>query len=224
MTTIVGKDAPLEQSIAHFQEIFKKLKIVVRESNWLNPLNDVYSVHLDIESCPCIYSNGKGSSRLAARASAYGELFERLSTHMSFSDYYLGLDNSNAPYVHFKDEKWTVIDQNDPQIPSDVLNSSLRKFYSEGTDLNLEDLVDLQSSAFSRGVCSIPFTNARNGEVVYFPVNLLDNLYGSNGMSEGNTEYEALVQGLSEIIERYVKKEIIKRGLALPVIPDEILQ
>ncbi len=29
-------------------------------------------------------------------------------------------------------------------------------------------------------------------------------------MSEGNTEYEALVQGLSEIIERYVKKEIIK--------------
>lgn len=224
MTTIVGKDAPLEQSIAHFQEILKKLKIVVRESNWLNPLNDVYSVHLDIESCPCIYSNGKGSSRLAARASAYGELFERLSTHMSFSDYYLGLDNSNAPYVHFKDEKWTVIDPNAPQIPSDVLNSSLRKFYSEGTDLNLEDLVDLQSSAFSRGVCSIPFTNARNGEVVYFPVNLLDNLYGSNGMSEGNTEYEALVQGLSEIIERYVKKEIIKRGLALPVIPDEILQ
>lgn len=224
MTTIVGKDAPLEQSIAHFQEILKKLKIVVRESNWLNPLNDVYSVHLDIESCPCIYSNGKGSSRLAARASAYGELFERLSTHMSFSDYYLGLDNSNAPYVHFKDEKWTVIDPNATQIPSDVLNSSLRKFYSEGTDLNLEDLVDLQSSAFSRGVCSIPFTNARNGEVVYFPVNLLDNLYGSNGMSEGNTEYEALVQGLSEIIERYVKKEIIKRGLALPVIPDEILQ
>ena len=224
MTTIVGKDAPLEQSIAHFQEILKNLKISVRESNWLNPLNDVYSVHLDIESCPSIYSNGKGSSRLAAQASAYGELFERLSTHMSFSDYYLGLDNSNAPYVHFKDEKWTVIDQNDPQIPNDVLNSSLRKFYSEGTDLNLEDLVDLQSSAFSRGVCSIPFTNARNGEVVYFPVNLLDNLYGSNGMSEGNTEYEALVQGLSEIIERYVKKEIIKRGLALPVIPDEILQ
>ena len=55
MTTIVGKDAPLEQSIAHFQEILKKLKITVRESNWLNPLNDVYSVHLDIESCPCIY-------------------------------------------------------------------------------------------------------------------------------------------------------------------------
>lgn len=223
MTTIVGKDAPLEQSIELFTDTLKKLKIEVLEDNWLNPLDGVYSVHLGIATLPCIYSNGKGSSRLSARTSAYGELFERLATHMSFSDYYLGLDNSNAPFVHFKDEKWTEIDQNDPSLPIDILNSSLRKFYSEGTDLNLEDLVDLQSSSFSRGVCSIPFTNARNGEVVYFPVNLLDNLYGSNGMSAGNTEYEALVQGLSEIIERYVKKEIIKRGLALPVVPDEIL-
>ncbi|NLK84518.1 MAG: 30S ribosomal protein S12 methylthiotransferase accessory protein YcaO [Aeromonadales bacterium] len=223
MTTIIGKDAPLEQSIDRFEKILSKLNIDVTQSNWLNPLDNVFSVNLSVTSCPCIYSNGKGSSKLAATASAYGELFERLATHMVFSDYYLGLDNSNAPFVHFKDEKWTPIDQEDPQIPNDVLNSSLRKFYSQETNLSLEDLVDLQSSSFSRGVCSIPFTNARNGEIVYFPVNLLDNLYGSNGMSEGNTEYEALVQGLSEIIERYVKREIIKRGLALPKIPDEIL-
>ena len=223
MTTIVGKDAPLEESIERFSTILKQLKIEVMEDNWLNPLNNVFSVNLKVTSCPVLYSNGKGSSRLAARASAYGELFERLATHMSFSDYYLGLDNSNAPFVHFKDEKWTRIDQENPEIPNDVLNSSLRKFYKEEGELNLEHLVDLQSSSFSRGVCSIPFTNARNGEVVYFPVNLLDNLYGSNGMSAGNTEYEALVQGLSEIIERYVKKEVISRGLALPKIPEEIL-
>ena len=223
MTTIVGKDAPLEQSIDHFKKALEDLKIEVIEDKWLNPLDGIYSVNLAVASLPCIYSNGKGSSKLAATASAYGELFERLATHMSFSDYYLGLDNSNAPYVHFKDEKWTRIDQNNPEIPNDVLNASLRKFYSKDTKLTLEDLVDLQSSSYSRGVCSIPFTNARNGEIVYFPVNLLDNLYGSNGMSAGNTEYEALVQGLSEIIERYVKREIIKRGLALPKIPEEIL-
>lgn len=224
MTTIVGKDAPLEQSIEHFENILQKLKIKVREKNWLNPVPDVFSVHLDIESCPSIYSNGKGSSKLAAKASAYGELFERMATHLSFSDFYLGLDNANAPYVHFKDEKWTVIEEDgDHQIPNDILNSSLRKFYTQDCDLKIDDLIDLQSSSFSRGVCSIPFTNARNGEIVYFPVNLLDNLYGSNGMSAGNTEYEALVQGLSEIIERYVKREIITRGIALPVIPDEIL-
>lgn len=224
MTQILGKDAPVEQSIAHFEEILKKLNISVTESNWMNPLEDVYSVNLSVSSCPTLYSNGKGSSRLAARASAYGELFERLATHMEFSDYYLGLDNSNAPFVHFKDEKWTNIEENQNQIPNEILNASLRKFYTQECDLTLENLVDLQSSSYSRGVCSIPFTNARNGEIVYFPVNLLDNLYGSNGMSEGNTEYEALVQGLSEIIERHVKREIIKKGLALPAVPDEILQ
>lgn len=224
MTQILGKDAPVEQSIAHFEEILKKLNISVTESNWMNPLEDVYSVNLSVSSCPTLYSNGKGSSRLAARASAYGELFERLATHMEFSDYYLGLDNSNAPFVHFKDEKWTNIEENQNQIPNEILNASLRKFYTQECELTLENLVDLQSSSYSRGVCSIPFTNARNGEIVYFPVNLLDNLYGSNGMSEGNTEYEALVQGLSEIIERHVKREIIKKGLALPTVPNEILQ
>lgn len=224
MTQILGKDAPVEQSIAHFEEILKKLNISVTESNWMNPLEDVYSVNLSVTSCPTLYSNGKGSSRLAARASAYGELFERLATQMEFSDYYLGLDNSNAPFVHFKDEKWTNIEENQNQIPNEILNASLRKFYTQECDLTLENLVDLQSSSYSRGVCSIPFTNARNGEIVYFPVNLLDNLYGSNGMSEGNSEYEALVQGLSEIIERHVKREIIKKGLALPAVPDEILQ
>lgn len=223
MTTIVGKDAPLEQSIEKFEKILAKLNLEVTLSDWLNPVDNVFSVNLSVTNCPCIYSNGKGSSKLAATASAYGELFERLATHMVFSDFYLGLDNSNAPFVHFKDEKWSVINQDDPSLPNDVLNASLRKYYSENINLSLEDLVDLQSSSYSRGVCSIPFTNARNGEVVYFPVNLLDNLYGSNGMSEGNTEYEALVQGLSEIIERYVKREIIKRGLCLPKIPNEIL-
>lgn len=224
MTSIIGKDAPLEQSIENFEKILEKLKLEVSFTDWLNPINNVFSVNLHLTNCPCIYSNGKGSSKLAATASAYGELFERLATHMVFSDFYLGLDNSNAPFVHFKDEKWSKIDNSNPAIPNDVLNASLRKFYSQDINLSLEDLVDLQSSSYSRGVCSIPFTNARNGEIVYFPVNLLDNLYGSNGMSEGNSEYEALVQGLSEIIERYVKREIIKRGLALPKIPDEILQ
>ena len=33
MTTIVGKDAPLEQSIEHFTDTLKKLKIEVLEDN-----------------------------------------------------------------------------------------------------------------------------------------------------------------------------------------------
>jgi ribosomal protein S12 methylthiotransferase accessory factor len=62
-----------------------------------------------------------------------------------------------------------------------------------------------------------------DGEVVYFPVNLIENLYVSNGMSAGNTLVEAQVQCLSEIFERAVKREIIEREIALPDVPQEVL-
>jgi ribosomal protein S12 methylthiotransferase accessory factor len=60
-------------------------------------------------------------------------------------------------------------------------------------------------------------------EVVYFPVNLIENLFVSNGMSAGNTLAEAQVQCLSEIFERAVKREIIEREIALPDVPQAVL-
>lgn len=232
MTTIAGKDAALEDTLSRFKQVAQELKLDLVEEQWLNPLPDLWSVHLSIANCPAIYSNGKGSTQDAALCSAYGEIFERLATHMSFSDFYLGQTNADAKFVHFSDEKWTeIIDSEEDAegiegcpIPNDILNVKLRKLYGNKGALTLENLVDIQSCSFERGVCSIPFTNARNGEVVYFPVNLLDNLYASNGMSAGNSEYEALVQGLSEIIERYVKAKIIREGLSLPQVPDKIIE
>lgn len=232
MTTIAGKDAALEDTLSRFKQVAQELKLNLVEEQWLNPLPDLWSVHLSIANCPAIYSNGKGSTQDAALCSAYGEIFERLATHMSFSDFYLGQTNADAKFVHFSDEKWTeIIDSEEDAegvegcpIPNDILNVKLRKLYGNKGALTLENLVDIQSCSFERGVCSIPFTNARNGEVVYFPVNLLDNLYASNGMSAGNSEYEALVQGLSEIIERYVKAKIIREGLSLPQVPDKIIE
>jgi ribosomal protein S12 methylthiotransferase accessory factor len=59
--------------------------------------------------------------------------------------------------------------------------------------------------------------------VVYFPSNLIENLYLSNGMSAGNTLAEAQVQCLSEIFERAVKREILEGELTLPDVPQEVL-
>jgi ribosomal protein S12 methylthiotransferase accessory factor len=58
---------------------------------------------------------------------------------------------------------------------------------------------------------------------VYFPTNLIDNLFLSNGMSAGNTLVEAQVQCLSEIFERAVKREILEGEIALPDVPPEVL-
>jgi ribosomal protein S12 methylthiotransferase accessory factor len=59
--------------------------------------------------------------------------------------------------------------------------------------------------------------------VVYFPVNVIANLYVSNGMAAGNTQAEARTQALSEIFERYIKFRIISEGLCLPDVPEEVI-
>jgi ribosomal protein S12 methylthiotransferase accessory factor len=58
---------------------------------------------------------------------------------------------------------------------------------------------------------------------VYFPVNIIGNLYVSNGMSAGNTQLEARTQALSEIFERAIKARIISQGLCLPDVPEAVL-
>ncbi|MCC3262943.1 YcaO-like family protein, partial [Paenibacillus polymyxa] len=74
-----------------------------------------------------------------------------------------------------------------------------------------------------RGVCALPFTRQSDQQTVYIPMNIIGNLYVSNGMSAGNTANEARVQGLSEVFERYVKNRIIAESISLPAIPDEVL-
>ncbi len=75
-----------------------------------------------------------------------------------------------------------------------------------------------------RGICSIPYVRQSDGETVYFPSNLIENLFLSNGMSAGNNLLEAQVQCLSEIFERAVKKQIIEQEIVLPDVPQSVLE
>ena len=84
-------------------------------------------------------------------------------------------------------------------------------------------LIDTNSGNAERGICSLPYVRQSDGETVYFPSNLIENLYVSNGMSAGNTLAEAQVQCLSEIFERAVKREILEGEMALPDVPQEVL-
>ena len=40
------------------------------------------------------------------------------------------------------------------------------------------------------------YTRQRDGKDIYIPVNVIGNIFVSNGMSAGNTKFEARVQGL----------------------------
>nr|WP_208293483.1 30S ribosomal protein S12 methylthiotransferase accessory factor YcaO [Zophobihabitans entericus] len=222
-TYIPGKDAALEDSINYFQKQLKKFNLEAKEASWLNPVPNVWSVHIQNVECPLCFSNGKGSSKKSALASALGEYFERLSTNYYFSDFYLGQKNADADFVHYPNEKWFAIDDEEG-LPKGLLSKKLLKFYDPDNELTGRDLIDLQSSNMERGICALPFVQQSDQKTVYVPVNLIANLYASNGMAAGNTQNEARVQALSEIFERAIKNKVIAEAISLPEIPTDILK
>ncbi|WP_440531057.1 YcaO-like family protein [Serratia marcescens] len=221
-TFIPGKDAALEDSIARFQQKLSDLGFNIEEASWLNPVPHVWSVHIRDRDCPLCFTNGKGASKKAALASALGEYFERLSTNYFFADFYLGKQIAEGDFVHYPNEKWFPIPEDDA-LPAGILDERLHAFYDPQQELSASDLVDLQSGNADRGVCALPFTRQSDQQTVYIPMNIIGNLYVSNGMSAGNTANEARVQGLSEVFERYVKNRIIAESISLPAIPDDVL-
>lgn len=226
-TYILGKDAALEDSISAMQQKLEALDLHIIEQSWLNPVVNIWSVHIRDRDCPLLFTNGKGASKKAALASALGEFFERLSTHYFWADYYLGGEISNSQYVHYPNEKWFIPEDED-KWPTGLLdkgeNNELQEFYNRYGELNISSVIDINSSNTKRGICALPYVCQRTNETIYFPVNIIGNLYVSNGMSAGNTANEARVQCLSEIFERHVKFDIIADGTCLPDVPQSVLQ
>ena len=222
-TFIPGKDAALEDSIARFQQKLQDLGFHIEEASWLNPVPHVWSVHIRDRDCPLCFTNGKGASKKAALASALGEYFERLSTNYFFADFWLGKSIANGDFVHYPNEKWFPLPA-DESLPEGILDARLRKFYDPENELSASDLIDLQSGNSERGICALPFSRQSDQQTVYIPMNIIGNLYVSNGMSAGNTANEARVQGLSEVFERYIKNRIIAESISLPTIPDAVMQ
>ena len=99
-TFIPSKDASLESSIRTLSRQLKKLGFNIEERSWLNDIEGIWSVHISDRDCKRLFSNGKGASKLAARASALGEFFERLSTNYFWTHFYLGERIANAEFVH----------------------------------------------------------------------------------------------------------------------------
>ncbi|MGV3582196.1 MAG: 30S ribosomal protein S12 methylthiotransferase accessory factor YcaO [Methylophilus sp.] len=220
-TFIPSKDASLESSIRTLQGKLEGLGIHVEEKSWLNEIEGIWSVHVIDRDCTRLFTNGKGASQLAARASALGEYFERLSTNYFWTHFYLGETIANANYVHYPKEQWFPLKGD--EWPTGLLTPELQQFYNpEGTAV-ASQLIDLNSGNRERGICAIPYTRLRDEKTVFFPVNLIGNLYVSNGMSAGNTMMEARTQALAEIFERDIKYKIIREGICLPDVPESVI-
>ena len=220
-TLIKGKDRDLETSIAFMHGQLATLGYDIEEVSWLNPVEGVYSVHIRDKYCHALFTNGKGCSKKACLASALGEFFERLSCNYFFADYYLGEAISQQAFVHYPNERWFEVEGN--QRPEGLMSDSLWSYFDPEGNLDPATLFDTNSGAGERGICALPFRQLSTQQAVYIPVNVIGNIFVSNGMSAGNTHAEAKVQALSEICERYVKHRVISEGLCLPDIPQTVI-
>jgi len=221
-TYIVGKDLPLEQTIANMSGVLAGLGIKIEIASWRNLVPNVWSLHIRDAHSPMCFTNGKGASKESALASALGEYIERLNCNHFYNDQFWGEDIANAAFVHYPDERWFKPGRKDA-LPAGILDEYCLKIYNPDGELRGSHLYDTNSGNVQRGICALPYVRQSDGAVVYFPTNLIDNLFLSNGMSAGNTLVEAQVQCLSEIFERAVKREILEGELALPDVPHEVL-
>ena len=222
-TMILGKDCSLEETISNMTKLISSLGINLEIASWRNPVPNVWSVHIRDADSPICFSNGKGASKEAALCSALGEYIERISNNFFYNDYFLGEEISQDEFVHYPTETWFPI-EDETILPEGLMDEHLLKIYNPNNELYPTHLIDINSGNAERGICAIPFIRQSDLETVYIPVNLIGNIFVSNGMSAGNTLYEARVQALSEIFERAVKNQIILEELTLPDVPKKVLE
>lgn len=222
-TYILGKDLPVEQTIANMTAILANLGMKIEIASWRNIVPHVWSLHIRDAASPMCFTNGKGSTKESALCSALGEFIERLNCNFFYNDQFFGEEIANSEFVHYPNERWFKPGPND-ELPQGILDSHCLEIYNPEDELAGSNLIDTNSGNAERGICALPFVRHSDGETVYFPSNLIENLFLSNGMSAGNTLFEAQVQCLSEIFERAVKKQIIQEELTLPDVPLHVLE
>lgn len=221
-TMIKGKDAALEESLEKMTAKLKEIGLDVEVASILNPLPHVWSAHIRDRNCKMSFTNGKGASKESALCSAYGEFLERMSCNYLHANWFLGQEIADGEFVHYPNERWFPI--GDGTIPNDLMDEKLLNFYNPNNDLKMYHIVDNNSGNIKRGVCALPFVRQSDKKTIYIPMNIVGNLYVSNGMSAGNSVFETRVQCLSEIFERAVKNKIILEEISLPTVPLEFLK
>jgi ribosomal protein S12 methylthiotransferase accessory factor len=221
-TRILGKDLPLEQTISNMESILSDIGIKIEIASWRNIVPNVWSLHIRETMSPMCFTNGKGTTKESALCSALGEYIERISCNFFYNDYYFGEEIANSKFVHYPNEKWFKAGTDDA-LPEGLMDERCLQLYNPDDGLRASHLIDTNSGLLERGICALPFTRNSDHKTVYFPSNLIENLFLSNGMSAGNNLYEAKVQCLSEIFERAVKRQIIEEEIILPDVPKEIL-
>ena len=226
------KDAPPNETINKIRNILFNLNILVTEEWNKSDIDNAYSVRLNILGTN-IGTNGKGTNEIYALASAYAEFMERLLNGMLFPNW---TNVGNNIFTVFPDEKY--IDVKEYYNNNLIFDNLIKNLGTKDSNQNsVEFLQKNKKDKISRtnmiaSICassdnkilSIFFERTDSKLRLPIPYKLLRNVYGSNGMAAGNTFEEAMVQGISEIFERFCLKQICINKIVPPDIPRDFIK
>lgn len=203
-----------ERSFQERNGLFYSCRIILDNGSWLRSVN--------------IGTNGKGMSEDYSRASAYGELMERLQNFSVLMRYqYFGtrqfLESHKEEYPSFYKSVMAAnvalpyLYTHDEEIDTDEgrLKHTIKKYVYSADNRRLMEFTKGKEHYY------VPFYSVKDNCVVTLPFDIIYNNISTNGLCAGNTPKEAMIEGLSEIFERYVIREIYFNNLSLPRIPKD---
>ncbi len=177
----------------------------------------VYSCRVYVDN-PFVGQNGKGTTPDYTRASGYAELIERFQNWCVFSEKFPLPDEVDVPLAEFINQNPDCVNQNFFTYLYNGLTNS-----TDSSSVTIEDkiklLYDYLDMPDVKGFNCVKFYSVSDKKSVYLPYNPITRI--TNGMCAGNTPVEALVQGLSEVLERYVAQEIHVNSYICPLVPEE---
>lgn len=219
------------QTVIRIRKLLMDAGIVPYEAEWFNTLTELHSVRVaTFPEDGCCGQNGKGRSQEFALASAYAEFMERLQNNIitrSYSDELLPTEllpkiKEKTGFYYFPDEK-VIQPEEIFSLPENYLKDAFGT-----TDLTIirpkvEAYISHLQAYGLPGILAVPFYDYQKKNILYLPFNFTISFLGSNGMCAGNTSFEALFQGLCELIERYAAATVFHKRLTPPTIPDTVL-
>lgn len=213
------KDAHPLDTVKRIKQILKEHGIVTEE-NWCeSDVPHCYSLRVSVAGS-VFGTNGKGVTREFALASGYGELMERLQLGHVWRDK-LNPEGGVA----------SCEAQSEP-VSGDALLARNGKWYdafskelldATGVSMTGKELL-AQFCDAAGNIQATPFYCLTGHTWEHLPTAMCKSLYVTNGGAAGNTVEEALVQAISEIVERSYKIRYLAADIPAPEVPEEVLR
>ena len=164
---------------------------------------------------------GKGTSRLLSKASAYAELAERFSIGMM--ELKIPLPKKQGRFEPLLqpllERRFLRGYENNRNHPCAQFNEAI-KYFKE--PLSREEYDVLKKEGFFNSI--VEAYNPIRNKYVKLPISAIELSSSSNGAASGNTIEEAIAQGSFEVFERYSASEIIHENIICPTIDPESIE